>query len=284
MDAVYNTLYMINQIPAVVWAAVIASLLTLVSVFFTNRNARIQQLASLKHDAAQRDREREMSLRREVYLRVAEAISKSQNLLVRLPDLNISDQELNAEFRQDSAFIAKIQVVGTNATVQAVSMLLQKLATAYMELSLQRFRLIERKNKITLMTNFIDKSLKEVDRYIELMKQLNLGGNADPRVWQVVTDNLEFERKRQEGYDNQKQQLLREQKNELLQFTKLCIERFIGVSQYIPPAVFAVREELELALDKEAYLKMFNENTEKGKAVFDSFLADIGKLLNIDEH
>lgn len=99
-------------------------------------------------------------------------------------------------------------------------------------------------------------------------------------MWEVVNRNFAFEGEQIEKYTMEKQQLLVEQKKEHLLFTKLCIERFLTVSQFIPTAVFAVREELELVLDKEAYLNMFNENIAKGKAIFDSFLADLGKLLD----
>jgi hypothetical protein len=271
---------LLSQVPDIVWAALLASFLTLGGVLITNRNSRIQKLAELQHDANQRDREREMALRRDVYLAAAEAISKGQNILTRLIELNVSDQELGAEFIRDSAAIAKIQVVGTNSTVQAVSAFSQELGAAYLELLLKRVPLIERKNEIELLTKFINRSQTELDRYINLMKQLNLEGNVDRRVWEVIENNVEYEQEQQAQHTEKQQKLWAKQNPEHLQFAELCFGRFMAVSKLIPPTVFAAREELELPIDREAYLEAFNKNLEKGNEIFKSFLRDAGKLMD----
>ncbi len=268
-------LCLLKQIPDAVWAAIIASLLTLGGVHLANRNSRKQHREALEHDARQRDREREMSLRREVYLKATEAISKCQNFLMRLSNIDISEQELATEFSHDSAAIAKIHIVGTNNTVQAVSAFLHEWSSVYLELALKRIGLIERKKRIESLMECVDKFQKEMDRYVELMKQLNLEGNTEQRVWKVVKDNFEFERTRNEKCNEERKLLQTIQNKERLQFVQLCVDRFLRVSQTIPPAVFAVREELEMKLDKEAYLKMHNENIERSKVVFDSFLNEI---------
>lgn len=270
----------LSQIPDVVWAALLAAFLALSGVLVTNRSSRIQKLAELQHDAAQRNREREMALRRDVYLGAAESISNGQLILTKLSDLSISDQELGAEFTRVSAAIAKIQVVGTNSTVQAVSAFSHQLGAAYLELILKRVPLIDRKNDIELLTELINKSQIELDRYITLMKQLNLEGNADQRIWKVINDNVEFERKQREQHTEERTNLWVAQNRDHLQFAELCYERFVEVSQTIPPAVFAVRAELELPLDREAYLKTFNDNLEKGMEIFKSFLSRAGKIID----
>ena len=123
------------SIPDVVWAALLASLLTLSGVLLANRDSRMRQIAELKHDVSQRNREREMALRRDVYLRAAEVISRAQNMLMRLTDLSVSDQDFSASFCRDSSAMAQVQVVGTNNTVQAISAFGPELSAAFLELS-----------------------------------------------------------------------------------------------------------------------------------------------------
>ena len=56
------------SIPDVVWAAVIAAGITLLGVFLQNISSRRQVKAQLKHDAIQRDRERQMNIRQDVFV------------------------------------------------------------------------------------------------------------------------------------------------------------------------------------------------------------------------
>lgn len=270
----------ITKIPDVVWAALLASLLTFSGVILSNRNSRLQTLAQLEHDSRQRDREREMDLRQDVYIRAAEAISRSLNMLARLPDLNISDRELSADFSDDSSALAKIQVVGTNETVQAVTAFQQQLASAYLELVLRRASLIERKNSIELLSEFVDKVQAEQDRNVNLMKQLNLEGSSDERIWKLVKDSFEFEKEQYTNYIQERQALWDQQNPEYIRFAESCFVKFLEVSKLVPPAIFAARAELELPLDREKYLATFNENNERMMAIFQSFLQDASTMMD----
>lgn len=270
----------IRLIPDVVWAAMLASLLTLMGVILSNRNSRVQTFAQLKHDSAQRDREREMALRQDVYLRAAEAVSKGQNILGRLANLNLSNEEVGGEFSQISAALAKIQVVGTNETFQAVSAFSRELASAYLELLLKRDQLMERKNSIDALSRLLERSRAEQDRCGNLMKQLNIDGNRDQRVWDFVSANFESEQQQQKRYSQEQQGLWTMQNAEHLKFVELSLAKYVEVSKLIPAAVVAVREELDLRVNPETYLAAYNEDIEKGKAIFQSFLKEAAAAID----
>lgn len=252
----------------------------LIGVFLANRNSRIQQQKALKHDAEQRDREREMALRRDIYLPVAEAVSKNQNILVRIADLDIPEEDFSAEFYRNSAAMAKIQVVGSNGTVQAVSAFSHAISAAFLELILSRIPLVMRQKRIESLADFINKSHKEIDHYIELMKQLHLEGDVDRRKWKVIDGHVKLVQQHQAKAITDLQQLETQQNEERFKLIKICMDKFSDTSRFIPPAVFAVREELELDLDKESYLKTYNDNIKKGKEVLDSFLSNAAQLIH----
>lgn len=272
---------LIRAIPDTVWAAIIASLLTVGGVLLTNRESSKRLLAQLKHDSAQRDRERHMSLRRDVYLQAAEAISRTQAILGRLLDLNTPDGDLATESRIDSGVIARIQVVGTDQTVRAVSAFMNEFAVAYAELSFERICLVERKNRIELVKQYREKASQEQDRWLELMKRMNLQGSSDQCLWNVIQGNFEFARKQHEGYSREEQSLWAEQNREHLQSLKSCIEHSSRLAELIPPAVFAVRDELELPLNTDEYMKSFNESMKRGKAALDAFVQKLQQLADV---
>lgn len=273
-----NVVTFIRAIPNTVWAAIIASFLTLGGVLLTNRESTKRLLAQLKYDSAQRDRDREMSLRRDVYLQAAEAVSRIQALLGRLVDLSAHDGEFANESRINSAAIAKIQVIGNDKTVRAVSAFMNEFVAAYTELWFERIRLVERKNRIEIVKQYREKASLEQERWLELMKRMNLDGSSDPRRWQVINDNFEFARKQHERYSREEQSAWTEQRREHLQVLKSCIEHSSRLAELIPPAVFAVREELELPLNKDEYMKSFNESMQRSKVALEAFMQKVQQV------
>ncbi len=280
MNIFYFIIDLMKQIPNVVWSGIMASLITLSGIFLSNRNTRKQQLEALKHDATQRDREREMSLRRDVYLAAAEAIVNGQHILARFPNLNISDEDFSTEFQQNNASIAKVQVVGTNPTVQAVFAYSNEFSRTFLELSLKRLKLIERKYEIESISRMIDKLLTEGEGYLELMKQHRLEGNTDNQKWKILFENLELIQKQRENFFGKKQDLETIQRKEQICFTKNCTEKLFSISQFIPPAVLSVRDELDLPLDKDVYLEYFKKKKKKGRVALDSFFSEIEQMLD----
>lgn len=82
----------LHHVPEVVWAALIAALVAFTSTVLSNRNSRKQLKLQLDDNALQRDRDRTMCLRRDVYLPAAEALARLQGALGKLTSVN-ADQE-----------------------------------------------------------------------------------------------------------------------------------------------------------------------------------------------
>ena len=61
----------IESVPDVVWAAVIASIITLSGVIAANISNTNRLKLQLGHDSREKEKDRKMTLRREVYLQAA---------------------------------------------------------------------------------------------------------------------------------------------------------------------------------------------------------------------
>lgn len=249
------------KVPDVVWSAIIASIMTQFGVLLVNRNSRHQQRDALRNDALQRDREREMSLRREVYLPAAEAITNRFNILSRFTYLDISMQDILTELTKDTAAIAKIEVVGTNATVQAIYTFSQEFGAAILELELKRVSIDKRKKDIEYLSECLYKTGKEQendvdDKHVDLTTELN------------------------RGIYKKQDHLLAEQNREILELVESCLKHYMEISRLIPPALFAVRDELELHIDKVAYMKTFDENLKKTDDLLKASIARMKSEMN----
>ncbi len=221
--------------------------------------------------------EREKNIKKEVYLQAIEALTRTQNVVVNLSNLNISEQQVTSEMINDSGLIAKIQVVGSETTVKAVTTLMASIGTAILELMLERSTLVGRKNSIEVLEKLRLKAHDEIERYISIMKNINLEGNQDQRLWDAINKNVEFESEQREKYAQEIDDLWGIQNKEHLEFTQKCMDRFFEITSLLPDAVLSIRKELNLPISNEAYLDIFNNNIEQGKRVFSEFYEKISK-------
>ena len=219
--------------------------------------------------------EREQNTKKEVYMEAVEAITKSQNMVASFSNLNISEEQITSGFSEQAGKIAKVQIVGTRETVQAVTIFMSEIGTATLNLMLERMALINRKNEIKISESLRDKYQSEVDRYIAIMKNLNLAGNQDQGTWDYVNKSFEFECEQRDKHNKEIDELWVIQNREQIVYVRKCLTTFFEISELLPQAVLSVRGELGLEISHEDYLDIFNKNIAKGKAVFDTFLSKL---------
>lgn len=215
--------------------------------------------------------ERQRNIKKEVYLQAVEALTRTQNVVGSLSNLNADEQKITSGMVSDSGLIAKVQIVGSEKTVKAVTTIMASIGTAIMELMLERGVLVKRKNTIESLEGFRSKAQSEIDRYISIMKNLNLEGNQDKRLWDTINNNIQFETQQRDKYALEISDLWKVQNKEHLEFTQKSMNRFFEIAALLPDAILAVREELNLPISNDAYLDIFNKNLEQGRRVFGNF-------------
>ncbi|MBU1130453.1 hypothetical protein KKE45_04005, partial [Patescibacteria group bacterium] len=129
---------MFLNIPDVVWAAIIASVITLTGVYLTNRGSFNRLIKQLDHESYQKDRDRNMELRRQVYLDAAEAITGNHLVLAKISILDVSDSDLSNQFSKSAAIISKVYAIGSAKTVKTVSELTSVMGSKYLLLIAER--------------------------------------------------------------------------------------------------------------------------------------------------
>lgn len=268
-----------SSIPDVVWAAIIASFLTIIGVLLTNRSNRLELMIRLRHESDQRDREREMTLRRDVYVPAIEAIFKLPRFLSDFADLDADQGALYKEITNALSSIAKMQLVAKNKTTQTTMAFTSEFGTSYLGLTLKRLALINRKNNIATLQTMIGKVNKEQERWVEELKQLNLTGKSDPVRAGVINSNFEYAQTDYKKYSAEQKSLMDAQITEHLNFGALCFEKSLNLSKLIPELLFSTRDELELEIDRVQYRQQFDESWKTGEKVFGDFIREAEKQL-----
>jgi len=169
-------------------------------VVITNRANDRRLRAQLVNDRELRNRERELSLRKDVYLGAAEAISAGLTAIGRFANLDLPNDKITEVYLEKASSIAKIHVIAKEETVKSVVDFVNELGTAYLRLFAMRYPLVIDKNQLAILDKQIESFANERDRMIELMKQFNLEGNTDKRRWEVIQNNFKFEQERINGF------------------------------------------------------------------------------------
>ena len=114
------------SIPDTVYAAVIASFLTLGGVLLTNHSSHKRLITQLAIEADERSKEREINLRKEVYLKTAEGLTRAQQFLGVLSKGNFSSLDIDNYLRGFFSSASKIHIVGTDKTIKAITEVVAK--------------------------------------------------------------------------------------------------------------------------------------------------------------
>lgn len=268
----------IARIPTEVWAAIAGAALALGGVLLTNRNNRQQLVASLEHDSEQRNRERELALKRDIYVPAAEGVNRLVRLIYSMNDLDLSNDQLVLEQKEASTAIARLQVVASNELIQATNVFMHAFNLAYMEMILKRAPLIDNKIKMDLVEGVLKNVNQDQDRLIEYMRQANLSGSPDQNAMNMLNRSFEYGQTRRTELSAQHQKLWVEQGHARLTLSDACFSEGVKLSNLVPPMLFAARRELEMPIDEAVYLVQHDAYMQKAKDAFSSFLAEAAKL------
>jgi len=135
-----------SLIPDVVWAAIIASGLTLSGVYLSNKANRKCLLEQLNHAAKEKNKERKMSLRRDIYLSAVAKIGQQVSYLASF----YNTTETLAEGYHEA--IQRVNVIGSNETIVALNQFNDHMIEAFTELipMKEEINLLEERNKLLM--------------------------------------------------------------------------------------------------------------------------------------
>ena len=116
------------SVPDIIWAAIAASGITLLGVNLANRSNRKCLKMQLTHTANENDKERKMSLHREVYLSAAKNIGQE---LTYLGDFYNTNAVIPKGYYEA---IKQIDVIGSDETIAALNQFNDHMIEAFTEL------------------------------------------------------------------------------------------------------------------------------------------------------
>ncbi len=231
-----------DKIPATFWAVVFGSLLTLLGIYFTNRANDRRLSLQLQHDRELKNREREMTFRKDTYAAAAEAIAVSIGALSKFSELSFSPKEVSETYLEQMPALAKVNLVAGEDTIRALTNFGGGFTGTFLRLTQQRMVLSNLQEQIAARAALV-KSESEAARL----------ATANQEIQQMTAD---FSAKR-------------------FRFVKQCLVESKNVNKLLIPLLVAARMELELSISKERYAEILHQAYSNMEANFDEFIQNL---------
>ena len=267
----------LRQIPTGIWIAIIGAGGIIVGAII----AWIGVWLQLRHDSKEREKERQMALRQDVYLSAAEEIGK---LLTSLA--NFFDTSQSYSWKHEQVF-QQIYIIGTDETVKATIELNDYFNEAFGELTPEKQEIDLMQQNLKNLCDFAQARSREMDKSLEEMKQYNLQGITDTSKWNIIQSNYELADKMSKETLDKLDVDVNNQLKLISDLAGVCIQRAVQADELMTSFVIAVRKELKTTFDEEAYRRILKVSHKKAKdgvvTYISSVRAKFKKYLDVDK-
>lgn len=219
----------------------------------------------MEYDA--RQREREISLRRDVYLPAAKAIARIQATLGLLTDINADQMAIGRRLAVKFGTLAKAHLVASESTVRALMNYQTALMSAYLELLVLRGPLVLKKIAIESHQKYIDRADAGLQRIDQLMKQHNISGNADQAAFERLVAQSKIEQNARKSHSDKQSALHKELALGQIALTERMAELAVNTARLIPDALLSCRQELSLPIDPVEYRRLYEAQQEAARMI-----------------
>lgn len=259
------------------WVAVIAAavgaLIGIISVIIQNIFLSKRQREQLAHDANQRRIDREMALRREVYLEVAGATARLQEYLLNLGNPNISAETQAQIMQGSSAALNRAQVVGALETLQPLNKAQEFFGVASLDLHLK-----------LAAVKLASLNVEDLERQSEFIFN-NRMDMAKTVIAQRDNDTKQLLEALVQGLENREAEIKAEldaaravHLKELKNLLTASVHAGLDYNNLLIEPLITARRELGFEIDANAYQKMSEDINARMQQEVQKYVANIEQM------
>jgi hypothetical protein len=248
------------QIPASFWGVVFGSFFSIFAVWLSNRASEKRLQAQFLHEQTIKAKERELTLKKDIYLPVSEAISTGFSTLVRLSDLNLSHENVFLPFQEKLPLMARVHVVGGMETIRAISDLTGTLNAEILRLRVTRDQLLNERQALHIEVDAMTRLGNKRDEIFEELSKYRIEQPLNKLAHKSLEDRYEFEAQRTKVLLVKVKDAQAELKPKHASFVRECVEASLKMNALRSAALAAVRAELELPFDGALYEEIAEKN------------------------
>lgn len=257
----------------------LGAILAIFGTWLGNRHARELQAQQLKSDSNERQLERRMAARREVYLPAADAIIAMVGVMGKMLFEKPAVEDISSGTRTFGAAMTRVLMIANEETIKHVAEYQRASVVALTTMQRIHNRLIVHGMNVASTKESREKYAGDQARLIEMMTQYNLSGVQDPLRFQRIADQNKFLEKLLADIDLRWVRHMRELEAARLDAAKEFIAQMTALTKLQPSALAAIRGELE-ANSAQAVLEIeMQKTTEISVQAIQASLPDLEKVV-----
>jgi len=265
----------IRSIPDVIWSGLIASVLTLSGMLISNRSNTKRLLLQLRHDAAEKAKERTATLRHEVYLRMAEELTKANNHLVSLSQSDLT--KTNVADGLEGFFVAasKLQLVAEPKTALLVNQLVAEYGELLLRLIARLMPLQKARIDIAISDDLYNKARTEVTRVLDEMAKFNEAVQANDAVYDALQRACDAYQGQAKKYATERSAFWKDFNRLNVEFGRQLLTEMRVVGELQIPVLVEIRRDLGLTAELGAFREQMEAQWNKIAPQLDAMLSAI---------
>lgn len=266
---------LLTLIPDVVWGVLAGAIFTLAGVAITNWSTSKRLETQLGHDAAERNKEREIAVRREVYLEAAKEVVKAHQYLSTLPSKDLSSVDTQTELSELFGRVSQVNIVGQKETVEAVSLWSTGFTKLLFGLMQHVVPIQITRNEIERLNQVVDDNLSKSNEYLAQLVQRNIERDLDEPTWRVINKNIEFYRQEFERASKERELAWGKYNSGLQGYHIECVKAAMSLAEMLVPVVLSIRSELGFEIDRNWYQQHVSKQNAEIQGLFEGLIAQL---------
>lgn len=248
---------------------------SLVGGFIAFRTLRTQ----LRHEAQEKERERQLALRRDVYLEAMEAIGKSQALLGSFSREDFEVSKLLDKLEEIPGALAKAQLVTSESTFEALDRFGDFMISSCVTLLGLHLRVRHFQGEVNERQSQISQLQQEYDNVRVFLQQV---GPQDPRQAHALSGLQRIQSELASVHA-----ILQKLSQRNLEVTehlgREAVKATLGAQAEVGAVTVQIRKELELPLREEWYLGRLEERKSRLLPKVDEAYKDVDNIFDETE-
>lgn len=262
----------LTSIPDVVWSGIVGSLITVLGVLVTNLGLSRRHTQQLNHDSEQKAIEREMELRRDIYIPAIESISLAITTIGSMSDPAVLQTKVTDSYSEMTAKTAKASAIGNQDTVSAIGNLTDAVRLMFTQLLVSRQPLLQAHGQMVADNSIVERAIGDHGRWVQMQTDLLFQGPLDPQKANFLEAQINFTQEQINHWTARREASALRLSAAQIEFLKTLLQFQPDVATKVIAAFTAIRAEFSIAGDNPA---AFQQAFARNAANSERFLAEM---------
>jgi multidrug efflux pump subunit AcrA (membrane-fusion protein) len=271
-----NLINFFENIPPAFYGVIIGSFLTIIGVVLTNISNTKRLRLQHEHEQKLRNKERDLNMRREVYMDAMEALSAGITAISRFSELNETPEALMKSYSNLSSKLGKVTIVGKNETIEALANFQLEVNGAFLRMSAKR----DKFDAILRQSQAIEAEVASLQAQIEqLTTQLSQANvNQEHMLTKRIQSEIDLNQSKLTETKIKEGEIGVQLWQTVGNLVKTSMAEVSALNKLLVPLISLMRNELELPFNKEHFAQILEKGNDSLEAYMSTFFDEYEEI------